>query len=65
MAGKGTSLNGALDDASAFSLMSGAYFTYINNGYQMDSNYPFLPAANVGNITNGYNASVNGTLCHN
>jgi hypothetical protein len=33
-----------------------AYFTYIKNGYQMDPNYPLLPAANVGNITNGYNA---------
>jgi RHS repeat-associated protein len=31
----------------------------------MDPNYPATPAANVANITAGYNAQQNGTLCHN
>jgi len=65
MSGAGTSLNSALNDASAFALASGAYFTYRKNGYQMDPNYPLLPAANVANITNGWNAQANGTVCHN
>ncbi len=30
----------------------------------MDPNYPNIPPANVANITNGYNAQKNGTLCH-
>lgn len=34
------------------------------SGRQMDSDYPALPAANVTNITAGYNAQRNGTLCH-
>jgi hypothetical protein len=34
------------------------------SGRQMDTNYPALPAANVANITAGYNAQQNGTLCH-
>jgi hypothetical protein len=33
-------------------------------GTPMDSNYRFTPAANVANITAGYNAQHNGTLCH-
>jgi RHS repeat-associated protein len=67
MSAEGASLSGTLSGASAFSLASGAYFTYTKNGYQMDPNYPLLPAANVGNITNGYNAQQNGTgtVCHN
>jgi RHS repeat-associated protein len=65
MASAGSSLNTALSGASALALGSGAYFTYTKNGYQMDPNYPLLPAANVGNITNGYNAQRNGTVCHN
>jgi hypothetical protein len=65
MSAAGTSLNSALNDASAFALGSGAYFTYRKNGYQMDPNYPLLPAANVANITNGWNAQANGTVCHN
>jgi hypothetical protein len=65
MASAGVSLNTALSGASAYALKSGAYFTYIKNGYQMDPNYPLLPAANVGNIANGYNAQANGTTCHN
>lgn len=32
-------------------------------GTPMDPNYPSLPAANVANITNGYNAQQNGTTC--
>ena len=64
MAAAGSSLNTALSGASALALGSGAYFTYTKNGYQMDPNYPLLPAANVGNITNGYNAYGNGTVCH-
>ena len=65
MASAGVSLNTALSGASTYALVSGAYSTYIKNGYQMDPNYPLLPAANVGNITNGYNAQANGTTCHN
>jgi hypothetical protein len=30
----------------------------------MDSFFWSLPAANVANIVNGYNAQKNGTLCH-
>lgn len=65
MSAAGISLNSALSDASSFALMSGAYFTYTENGYQMDPNYPLLPAANVANITNGWKAQANGTVCHN
>ena len=64
MASAGVSLNTALSGASALSLGSGACFTYVNNGFQMDPNYPLLPAANVGNITNGFNASSSGTGCN-
>lgn len=34
------------------------------SGRVMDQNYPMLPVANVANITAGYNAQKNGTLCH-
>ena len=30
----------------------------------LDPNYPNIPPANVANITNGYNAVRNGTVCH-
>ena len=30
----------------------------------LDPNYPNIPPANVANITNGYNAQKNGTVCH-
>jgi hypothetical protein len=63
MSAAGVPLNVSLSGASALALGSGAYFTYSKNGYQMDPNYPLLPAANVGNITNGYNARQNGTTC--
>jgi hypothetical protein len=64
MAAAGVPLKVALSGASGLALVSGAYFTYNRNNFQMDPNYPLLPAANVGNITNGYNAAVNGTVCH-
>lgn len=32
-------------------------------GTWMHQNYPFLQAANVANITNGYNAQANGATC--
>jgi hypothetical protein len=35
------------------------------NGRQMDGTWGSLPAANVANITAGYNAQRSGTTCHN
>ena len=64
MAAAGVSLNTALVGASTLAFGSGAYSTYTRNGFQMDQNYPLLPAANIGNIANGFNAAANGTVCH-
>jgi hypothetical protein len=61
MAGAGVSLSTALSGANAYAFFRSSY----PSSTQMDPNYPSLPAASVGNITNGYNAYVNGTLCHN
>jgi hypothetical protein len=61
MASAGVSLNSALSGANAYAFLRSSY----PSGTQMDPNYGSLPAANVANITNGYNAVGNGTVCHN
>lgn len=63
MAASGTPLSVALAGANEI-----AFYHSLSNhqqylGRQMDSFFWSLPAANVANITNGYNAQQNGTLC--
>ncbi len=62
-AGTGASLNEALSAANAYGniqqTFKGAY-----EGRYMDTTYPHLPVLNVQDITNGYNAALQGTLCH-
>ncbi len=60
MSSAGYSLSFTLSAANAFASVSGANYP----GFVMDSKYGSIPAANVANITNGYNAQRNGTLCH-
>jgi len=60
LSGGGYSLSFTLSAANAYAFVSGANYP----GFVMDSQYGSLPAANVANITNGYNAQRNGTLCH-
>ena len=62
MAASGTPLSVALAGGDAYAYASGAQYGPSNG--PMDPNYPSLPAANVANITNGYDAQKNGTLCH-
>lgn len=59
MAAAGVPLSAALSGGNAYAFFSGAQYP----GRQMDSNYPSLPAANVANITNGFNAQMTGTTC--
>ena len=61
LSGAGYSLSFTLSSANAYALLSGAQYP----GETMDPNYTSIPAANVANISNGYNAQKNGTLCHN
>ncbi len=61
MASAGVSLSTALSGANAYAFFRSSYPSWI----QRDSNYGSLPAANVANIINGYNAQMNGTTCHN
>ncbi len=60
LSGSGFSLPFTLSAANTFAYISGAQYP----GFVMDSHYGSIPAANVANITNGYNAQQNGTLCH-
>jgi RHS repeat-associated protein len=60
MAGAGRPLTTALIYANAYAFFKSSY----PDQPQMDSTYSYLPAANVANITNGYNAARNGILCH-
>jgi hypothetical protein len=53
-------LAGANEIAFSHSLSNSSQYS----GRQMDSFFWSLPAANVANITAGYNAQKNGTLCH-
>ena len=62
MAAADVPLRLALNRANAYAANSSSYGPL--NG-QMDPNYPSLPAANVANITNGFNAQKSGTVCHN
>ncbi|MHB8304006.1 MAG: hypothetical protein ACYDC6_14435 [Acidobacteriaceae bacterium] len=56
----GYSLSFTLFAANTYAFSSGAKYP----GQIMDQNYGSIPAANVANITNGYNAQANGTVCH-
>jgi hypothetical protein len=60
MSSAGYSLSFTLSAANTFSIISFASYP----GFVMDSHYTSIPAANVANITNGYNAQKSGTLCH-
>ncbi|MGC1783102.1 MAG: RHS repeat-associated core domain-containing protein [Acidobacteriaceae bacterium] len=60
LSGAGYSLSSTLSAANAYAFLSGAQYP----GQTMDQNYGSIPAANVANITNGYNAQQNGTVCH-
>jgi RHS repeat-associated protein len=61
MAAAGVSLNTALSGANTFAF----FFSSYSKNTPMDPNHGSLPAASVANITNGYNAYPNGTVCHN
>ncbi|MGH9540784.1 MAG: RHS repeat-associated core domain-containing protein, partial [Terriglobales bacterium] len=50
----------ALSAANAYAFLSGASYP----GQVMDTRFSTIPAANVANIANGYNAQQSGTLCH-
>ena len=65
MQGAGVPLSLALSGANAYAAYSAFQNPTQYPGYQMDPNYPFLPAASVVNITYEYNAQNNGTTCHN
>jgi len=60
MAGAGRPLTTTLIYANTYAFFRSSY----PDQPQMDSTYTSLPSANVANITNGYNAARNGTLCH-
>jgi RHS repeat-associated protein len=59
MAAAGFSLEETLAGANLY----GSNFSNYPAGTPMDPNYPGIPAANVANITNGWNDEQNGTLC--
>ena len=61
-AGAGVPLNEALTAANAYGFkqqVTGAY-----GGRTLDPTYSHIPAVNVQDIVNGYNAALQGTLCH-
>jgi len=62
MQAAGVPLSAALVGANAYAFTSGAKYGPSNG--PMDPSYGSLPAVNVDNITNGYNAQMNGTTCH-
>jgi RHS repeat-associated protein len=61
MQAAGVPLSFALSGANAYANISGAKYGPVMG--PMDARYTSLPAANVTNITNGYNAQANGTTC--
>jgi len=65
MQAAGFSLPQTLSGANAYAAYSKLFNWKQYSGNQMDPNYSFLPAASVANMTNGYNAQANGTVCHN
>ncbi len=60
MSAAGYPLNFALWGANAYASSQSSY----PQNTPMDPNYPSTPASNVANITAGFNAQQNGTLCH-
>lgn len=60
MQSAGLSLSTALSGANAYAFFRSSYPA----GTPMDPTYGSLPAANVANIRNGYNAQASGTTCH-
>ncbi len=65
MQAAGFSLSQTLSAADAYAGYSKLLNWNQYSGNQIDPNYSFLPAASVTNITNGYNAQANGSVCHN
>jgi RHS repeat-associated protein len=63
MQAAGVPLSLALYEANQYANDSGAGYNPQSDG-PMDSKYTNIPAANVTNITNGFNAQANGTTCH-
>jgi hypothetical protein len=61
MAAAGVPLSVALAGGNAYAFLSGAQY---GANVPMDPTYHSIPAANVANIANGYNAQENGTVCH-
>jgi hypothetical protein len=61
MAAAHVPLSVALTGAAVF----GLHHTYTPANGPRDSTFRNLPAANVVNITNGFNAQKSGTVCHN
>jgi hypothetical protein len=62
MAAGGWTLPQALSGANDYAHYSGASYTPADG--PMDATHPYILAANVANITNGYNAQLSGTVCH-
>jgi len=62
MAAAGVPLSRALFAGNGYAFLSRAKYSTTKQG-PMDPNYRSLPAASVANITNGYNAQKNGTVC--
>jgi RHS repeat-associated protein len=60
MQAAGVPLSVALTGANDYAALTSSY----PSTWSFDQNYPFLPSASVANITNGYNAQMNGTACH-
>jgi RHS repeat-associated protein len=60
MAAAGYSLSTTLDAANAYGAVASKYPA----DKPKDPNYKHIPPANVANITNGYKAEQNGTLCN-
>ncbi len=59
MAAAGFSLSDTLSGANGYASLFSSY----RPGTQMNPSYPSTPAVNVTNITSGFNAYQNGTLC--
>ena len=64
MSAAGFPLSVTLAGADGIALYHGLSNPGQYSGRTMDPTYSSLPAANVANITNGYNAQRSGTLCH-
>ena len=59
MASAGVPLSAALGGANAYGFLKSSYSAKT----VMDSTFNSIPADNVANITNGYDAQMSGTTC--